>query len=204
MPAHSKNETPRLWRPNLVTLKTARPIRGILGSAVVREGCPKAVPHLFPFPPLSSAAPSGPTMQVGVDSNYSAAATTFFFSARVRSNSRAINAERLRADDTTMIPRPNGSRSSPNASGASACAIREGAPISPSRHRVVLWSEVCQWQRPPRDRENAVASPMQQREGRRGAAEKRMISVRSAIAPLSGRSGSHPRLTRARVIICAP
>ena len=47
--------------------------------------------------------------------------------------SSAASAARLRADDTIRIRLPITSISSPNSSGAAACAIRAGAPIRPSR-----------------------------------------------------------------------
>src|SRR5581483_6803080 len=45
--------------------------------------------------------------------------------------SNATRAARLKADDTTTTPRPNGSINSPNPRGASAWQMREGAPMRP-------------------------------------------------------------------------
>jgi len=54
-------------------------------------------------------------------------------SVRTRGNTvNPIKAERLRHADTTSTIWPIGSISSPNASGASAWQIRDGAPINPS------------------------------------------------------------------------
>lgn len=67
------------------------------------------------------------------DRDHSAAARTFFVSARAWRSINAIIADKLSPADTTTTPLPNGSISSPKKTGANACAIREGAPINPKR-----------------------------------------------------------------------
>ena len=65
--------------------------------------------------------------------SHSAGVDTAASAGRTRASTvNPIKAERLRHADTTSTIWPIGSISSPNASGASAWQIRDGAPISPN------------------------------------------------------------------------
>jgi hypothetical protein len=59
--------------------------------------------------------------------------TTISLASDRRRSTNATNAARERLADTATTQRPIGPISRPNASGASAWQIRDGAPITPSR-----------------------------------------------------------------------